>query len=460
MTRTAWWLQHAKLALVAALVSAVPLSPSSTLAAVNYGLQLPWPQGASYGISGYTYGCGDHTGYDGYAIDFGLGWQNQVAAVASGTAYTAWDAGGYGNYVYINHGGGYYTLYAHLYSFSISNGAHVSQGQVIGLSDSTGNSTGNHLHFSMRSGGLWANAYQPEAMSDYTGFGNWGYHTPPTCSFTASPSYTSYPGYVYGSVSQAGPDVPEKAQLGQGCCTSLGGGTWNAPAIVQYQSNAYYIVVGTDNNLWMRTDSQAWSAIGNSGTYCKGFPYRPGATVVGSTLYIVCVGSTGDIYLVWTRLGSWPPPTLQGVQDYGGSPTGGPGVATIGGTLTVLDVGQTNGGANVYSATSPNSWSPVSNWFCNWAIGFASAYGTAYMACDGTNSALWWAYNSGSGWSSAYSLGGTVRDGPTVAPTAGNAMFYIEGSDGQIWDNSTDGNTGTWHADGGAIALGTAASGL
>lgn len=61
---------------------------------------------------------------------------------------------GYGNYVMIQHGDGNYTLYAHLYqkSITVKAGDSVKQGQVIGKMGSSGNSTGNHLHFEIREG--------------------------------------------------------------------------------------------------------------------------------------------------------------------------------------------------------------------------------------------------------------------------------------------------------------------
>lgn len=62
--------------------------------------------------------------------------------------------GGYGNYVIIQHSDGNYTLYAHLYqnSITVTEGDSVKQGQVIGKMGSSGNSTGNHLHFEIREG--------------------------------------------------------------------------------------------------------------------------------------------------------------------------------------------------------------------------------------------------------------------------------------------------------------------
>jgi murein DD-endopeptidase MepM/ murein hydrolase activator NlpD len=61
--------------------------------------------------------------------------------------------GGYGNYTCIQHSGSLSTCYAHQTSIGVSVGATVSQGQVIGQSGNTGNSTGPHLHFEVRVNG-------------------------------------------------------------------------------------------------------------------------------------------------------------------------------------------------------------------------------------------------------------------------------------------------------------------
>ncbi len=78
------------------------------------------------------------TGSAVYAADAGL------------VTFAGWSSLGYGNTVVIDHGNGYKTLYAHLSQVSQYCGAIVKAGQVIGLSGSTGNSSGPHLHFEVR----------------------------------------------------------------------------------------------------------------------------------------------------------------------------------------------------------------------------------------------------------------------------------------------------------------------
>jgi murein DD-endopeptidase MepM/ murein hydrolase activator NlpD len=97
---------------------------------------------------------------------FGMRWGRLHAgidiAVPSGTAIHAADSGrvvllgwvgGYGNYTCIQHTASMSTCYAHQSSFATSNGASVSQGQVIGYSDCTGHCFGPHVHFEVRING-------------------------------------------------------------------------------------------------------------------------------------------------------------------------------------------------------------------------------------------------------------------------------------------------------------------
>lgn len=76
-----------------------------------------------------------------------------VTAAAAGTVIMAQWYGGYGNYILIDHGGGYSTGYGHLSAIYVSTGQSVQRGQAIGAVGSTGQSTGPHLHFEVRIAG-------------------------------------------------------------------------------------------------------------------------------------------------------------------------------------------------------------------------------------------------------------------------------------------------------------------
>ncbi len=90
-------------------------------------------------------------------IDIGASQGSSILATRGGTvAYSGW-MGGYGYVVIINHGNGIQSLYAHSSELKVSNGEKVSQGQLIALVGSTGNSTGPHLHFEVRVNGVSQN---------------------------------------------------------------------------------------------------------------------------------------------------------------------------------------------------------------------------------------------------------------------------------------------------------------
>lgn len=63
-----------------------------------------------------------------------------------------YDPGGYGNYVVINHGDGYWSLYAHMSSMYVKIGQSVDKNTILGVEGSTGHSTGSHLHLEVRKG--------------------------------------------------------------------------------------------------------------------------------------------------------------------------------------------------------------------------------------------------------------------------------------------------------------------
>jgi murein DD-endopeptidase MepM/ murein hydrolase activator NlpD len=78
------------------------------------------------------------------------------AAIAGTVIYSGWQSG-YGNVVIISHGGGLSTLYGHQSRLGVSLGQVVGQGQIIGYVGSTGHSTGPHVHFETRYGGVARN---------------------------------------------------------------------------------------------------------------------------------------------------------------------------------------------------------------------------------------------------------------------------------------------------------------
>lgn len=90
-------------------------------------------------------------------IDFGAPYGAAIYAVGDArVSYSGWH-GGHGNYVKLDHGGGYATAYAHMSRIAVPNGARVQAGQVIGYVGSTGLSTGPHLHYELYQNGRVVN---------------------------------------------------------------------------------------------------------------------------------------------------------------------------------------------------------------------------------------------------------------------------------------------------------------
>ncbi|MDN3295425.1 LysM peptidoglycan-binding domain-containing M23 family metallopeptidase [Streptomyces ficellus] len=131
---------------------AAQTSGSGFTAPVDAGVTTP------YRASGSSWSSGYHTG-----VDFAASSGSSVKAVGPGTVVSAGWSGAYGNEVVIQHADGNYSQYAHLSSLSVSSGQSVSGGQQIGLSGSTGNSTGPHLHFEIRTSPSYGSDIDPLA---------------------------------------------------------------------------------------------------------------------------------------------------------------------------------------------------------------------------------------------------------------------------------------------------------
>ena len=87
-------------------------------------------------------------------IDIALPEGTAVVASDTGTVtFAGWNIYGFGNLVVVNHGNGYETFYAHLSGISVVPGQIVYQGNVIGSTGNTGNSSGPHIHFEVRING-------------------------------------------------------------------------------------------------------------------------------------------------------------------------------------------------------------------------------------------------------------------------------------------------------------------
>lgn len=112
-----------------------------------------WPTISQYYISSYF---GYRWGKFHEALDIaGSGEGSPIFAAGAGTVVTSKrNAKSLGNYVVINHNNGYYTIYAHMHSLTVTEGQTVQKGQQIGTMGHTGFATGTHLHFGLYRNGM------------------------------------------------------------------------------------------------------------------------------------------------------------------------------------------------------------------------------------------------------------------------------------------------------------------
>ncbi|MGI8551843.1 MAG: M23 family metallopeptidase [Dehalococcoidia bacterium] len=149
-------------------------------AARAYGpFTLPFTGGAALWTITCDFLC--HQGYGQGGIDYGMPEGTQVLAAADGTIvitsagfsdedHTCVDVDPcLGNFVILEHGNGYLTIYGHLQYGSIQAaiGSAVTRGQVIANSGNTGSTTGPHLHFEVQHNGVRVDPYAGSLVPAY-----------------------------------------------------------------------------------------------------------------------------------------------------------------------------------------------------------------------------------------------------------------------------------------------------
>ncbi|MBB5939423.1 M23 family metallopeptidase [Streptomyces zagrosensis] len=132
-----------------------PLNAASWIAPVG-----DVPLSAPFAAGGARWAHG-HSGQD-FVVSVGT----SVKAAHGGTVVKAGGNGGgdgpaYGNAIVIKHGGNTYSQYAHLSKVKVNVGETVRTGEQIGLSGNTGNSSGPHLHFEVRTGPNYGSGIEP-----------------------------------------------------------------------------------------------------------------------------------------------------------------------------------------------------------------------------------------------------------------------------------------------------------
>lgn len=168
-----------------------------------------------------------------------------VLASAAGTAYQRYEGGGAGNYIVIDHGDGWTTYYFHLGAFSVGDGQHVEQGQQIGTTGSTGNSSGPHIHYEQLYNGEGQHIHINGQALGYPGSYYEEYLTSDNCDGGGDSNFTTW-----GS----GVNVREDAYLDSPVVTTLPGPT---PVYVECQKQGDTVnAEGYTNNWWSKLRDQ------------------------------------------------------------------------------------------------------------------------------------------------------------------------------------------------------------
>ncbi|ALC20247.1 peptidoglycan DD-metalloendopeptidase family protein [Streptomyces pristinaespiralis] len=236
-------------AVVAAVVlaltglSAAPAYAGESAAAAGPNFKAPYPCGQRWTYSHHS--AEVRRALDFVRADGGTTAGTPVLASAAGTATRHYQAGGAGNYIVIDHGGGWKTYYFHLAAYSVASGEYVAQGRQIGTTGSTGNSSGAHIHYEQLYNGVGQNIVINGSGLSYPGSYHQAYLTSDNgCGGTGTPFNT------WGS----GVNVRADARLSAPVVTTLAGPT--AVRVLCQKQGDTVNAEGYTNNWWSKLRDQ------------------------------------------------------------------------------------------------------------------------------------------------------------------------------------------------------------
>ena len=249
--------------------------------------------------------------------------------------------------------------------------------------------------------------------------------------------------------------------------TPLGGQLIGAPTVVAVPGASgtlptpLYLGIGKDHNVYVRTVSQPWQALSSTAVACVD---SLGAVVTTSssnlTLTVACEGTDAALYYAQAPLHSSTLPVVTNWTNLGGVLSAGPAVAAPGGRVTFYVTGSDG---LVYVRDTSSRGYVAMQYRCSGRPAVSVQGSVQYFACTGTDSALWYAVNTGVGWPAASSAGGRVVSGAGIAATSTQASIFVEGSDSAVYQLEVMSSAGpaTPFVDvGGAVQGGASAAGL
>ncbi len=244
--------------------------------------------------------------------------------------------------------------------------------------------------------------------------------------------------------------------------STLGGQLIDTPSIVVRGATTYYVVLGTDRNVWVRTDTLNWQPLGPAGTDCK----APSAAISNGVLAVGCTGADSALWVGKVALPSTGLPRLPGWKSYGGILKTGPSLSDASTGSTAL-FGYTVLGADSrpWFRTDAKNWMMRSSALCGGVV--ASSGRAEALACKDNASASLKTFHAPSDTDpsmlEAKVVPGSIKGRPAVtADPDGVARYYVLGSDGTIWraTQQANGTLSAFSLWGGAGKHGIGAAGL
>ena len=232
------------------------------------------------------------------------------------------------------------------------------------------------------------------------------------------------------------------------------------PAITGSQAaQPLFIATGTDKHLFIRSLTVGWQELGPATAECIGGPAAviTGTSTAGYTLTVACRGLDNAL---WENSATVPasglPKFTSGWRRLGGTLSAEPAVAPVGGTLTFFVLG-TNGEIFTRTVAAGYQGTPF-NCLSGPAASSVAGNGTTWFACQGPNRGLWYASDSGSGWTPVQSPGGTLIGSPAVVADSTGILMFAEGTNHAVFQYAVLGNG--WTSLGGDVVGGVGAADL
>lgn len=219
------------------------------------------------------------------------------------------------------------------------------------------------------------------------------------------------------------------------------GGTLVATPAVGYSSTthqAYYVAVGSDHALYVRSDSTGFTKLVASACL-----HEPSVAVNGSVFTVACVGTSGGVYAGTTTLPARGNPVLGSLQAQGGQAAGAPTVFYVYGDAFLAVLGEAGSTGNVYFravADPAGEYSSLGE-VCGAQVGFQveAAYKQSYFGCQngdlaaGSINALY--LETFSRYDYVGTMSGTV--GIAAAKDGSVARYYVSGTNGTVYSLTT-----------------------